>query len=334
VRSALLALVLCGGALGQHDLAPDEAAWIDDSMVITMAELDRYLGTVYARKPEGQQALQQLLEEAIVASEAARAGITASEEDVTAALADLDAAARESGGGGLQDALTADVDATVLRAAMRLHVLQERLVRAEQSLPPDAPLSTAQLRAWMDARVAQAKLVEAPLDDPRAGSFPGGDLPKTGVGERLRAVLPKDKLAGVLTEMIGVQLVRRRAAQLDIDLTPAEVTHEVLLRDAALKAHSQGLDVSYTQYLEQVEHRSLQEMIQSDAFGTEVLLRMITEKALDDEKARAIYEAERDLFARRGVHGNWDEVRLAVWKELRQRAYREMFANSRIVRRF
>ncbi len=336
MRAATLACLalLAVAAPGQRELMPDEAAWIDDSIVITLADLDRYLGTIYARKPEGQQALQQLLEETLVAAEAARAGISASEADVSAALAELDAEARAAGGGGLADALTADVDGAGLRDAVRLHVLQERLVRAEERLAPDDPLPPERLKAWLEARVAQAGLVEAPLDDPRAATFSGGDLPKASVGERLRAVLSHDTLAGVLTEMIGVQLVRRRAAELDIDLTPAEVTREVLLRDAALKEHSEGLDVSYTQYLQQVEHRSLQEHIQSDAFGTEVLLRVMTEGLHTEDQARALWEKERDDFARRGIRGNWDEVRLRVWKELRQRAYRQLFTDSRIVRRY
>ena len=330
----LPALLLPASVAAQtaHDLGPDEAAWIDNSLIITLADLDRYLATVYARKPEGQAALLQVLEEAIVRREAQAAGVTASEEEVTAAIKELDASARAAGGGGLAEAVTANVGSAELRDAVRLHVLEERLVRAADQLAPDAPLSAERLQSWIDGKVQEAALQEAPLDDARAATWTGGELAKADVGARLRAVLSKETLTGILTEMIGVQLVRRRAAELDIDLTPAEVTREVLLRDAALKAHAPGQQVSYTQYVQQIEHRSLAEHIQSDAFTTEVLVRLISEKLYTEEKARDFWEQHRDAYKERGP--DWESARLAVWKDIRGIIYKSLFTNSNIVRRY
>ncbi|HEX5012388.1 MAG TPA: hypothetical protein VFY71_18510 [Planctomycetota bacterium] len=315
-----------------HDLGPDEAAWVDKNLIITLADLDRYLATVYARKQEGQAALLQVLQEAIVRHEAGAAGITASDAEVNEAIKELDASARASGGGSLADALTADVGGAELRDAVRLHVLEERLVRAADQLAPDAPVSAERLQSWLDTHVQEAALQEAPLDDARAATWSGGELAKVDVGTRLRAVLPKDSLTGILTEMIGVQLVRRRAAELDIDLTPAEVTREVLLRDAALKEHASGQQVSYTQYVQQLEHRSLAEHIQSDAFTTEVLVRLISERLYTEDKARAFWEQHRDAYGERGP--DWESARLAVWKDIRQIIYKQLFTNSSIVRRY
>jgi hypothetical protein len=339
LRAALLAAVLLllpapGAAQTAHELGPDEAAWIDNSLIITLADLDLYLGTVYARKQEGQAALLQVLQEAIVRREAQAAGVSVSEEEVTAAIGKLDASARASGGGGLADAVTADVGSDVLRDAVRLHVLEERLVRAADQLEPDAPLSAERLQSWLDAKVQDAALQEAPLDDARAATWAGGELAKVDVGTHLRAVLSKESLTGILTEMIGVQLVRRRAAELDIDLTPAEVTREVLLRDAALKAHAAGQQVSYTQYVQQIEHRSLAEHIQSDAFTTEVLVRLISERLYTEEKARSFWEQHKDAYKDNGQNGNWEDVRLAVWKDIRGIIYKQLFTNSNIVRRY
>jgi hypothetical protein len=46
-------------------LTPEQVATIDGELALTWSDLDRYLGTVYARLPEGVDALQQLVAEAV-----------------------------------------------------------------------------------------------------------------------------------------------------------------------------------------------------------------------------------------------------------------------------
>lgn len=310
-------------------LGPQDAAWIDDAQLITLAELDRYLATVYARKPEGQQALLQVLQEAIVEREAAQRNFVATDAEVDGALILLDKQT-----GGLDTALRADVDAAGLRNIVRLHVLQERLVRDALHLRPLDPVPADKLKAWMEQRVKDAALVEAPLDDARAASWAGGELAKQRVGTRLRALLEKEDVAGVLTEMIATQLVRRRADELGLQITPAAVTEEILQRNTALQTHAGGLQVNYAQYLEQVEHRSLQELIESDTFNTEVLARLITEQLWTESQARAWWERNKAAFETHGPKGDWEDVRYAVWKDIRFAVCNDLYAKSRILRRY
>src|SRR6185503_5953022 len=114
----------------------------------TWADLDRYLGTVYARLPEGVDALQQLVAETVIDTAATAAGVSASDGD-------LEAQAREASGGskGLQDSLGASVTLADLRAALHLQVLHERIVRHDQGLAADAPVDPALLKSWHDAHL-------------------------------------------------------------------------------------------------------------------------------------------------------------------------------------
>ncbi|HZM00617.1 MAG TPA: hypothetical protein VFD43_10235, partial [Planctomycetota bacterium] len=133
-------------------LLPDQVATIDGELALTWAELDRYLGTVFARLPEGEDALQQLVMEAVIDATAAQAGLTAGEEEIAALEARLEARAREASGGqfGLQESLGPNVTAQDLSSALRLQVLQEQIVRQEQGLPADAPVDPPLLQAWID----------------------------------------------------------------------------------------------------------------------------------------------------------------------------------------
>jgi len=333
------------GALAQDlqslVLQPGEIARIAGLAVLRDEDFDRYLGTVYARLPEGDAALTQLAGEALIEHDAAAAGIVATEADVDASIAALDEAVRAAAGNhgkGFEESVTAGVSKAQMREAVRRLVLHERLVRAADGLPAEAPVKPERLKAWLDARLAGAKLQAASLDDPLAAVFDGGSLSKAEIGARLRSVLAPQVQTGVLTELIGVQLVRARANLLGVDLTNAAVTREILDRDAALQAQAGAQDVSYEQFVQTVQKRSLAELLTSDKFSAEVLLRELTERTFSETQARSFWEKNKPAFqaaskGKLGPGADWAAASPLVWRELRQRTYRALFEQSRIARR-
>lgn len=318
------------------ELGLGEMARIAPDLVLRNADFDRYLGTVHSRLPAGDVVLQQLLSEALILQAASRAGIRVDEADVETALLSLEQRAREATGGeqGVTESLSPGVSQDDLRAAVRLLVLHERLVRAESNLAADVPIEPLEMQAWLDAETERAELTLAPLDDAQAATWSGGTISKAAVGNRLRRMLSPEDLSGVLTEMIGVLLVRREAARRGIDLTATDATQEILHRDAALRRSPGAGDVTYNRYLEAIEKRTLEELLKSEKFATEVLLRKITDQDWTEESARALWEERRELFAADGVTGTWEQVRESVWRQLRQRTYTAIFGKSRIARRF
>jgi len=339
-------------------LRSEQVATIDGEYELTWPDLDRYLGTVYARLPEGDDALQQLVTEAVIESAAAAAGVTVSDEEVAALEARLEAQAREASGGqlGLKESLGASVTLQDLRAALRLQALHEGIVRKEHDLPGGVPVDTALLKSWVEQHLPGDEREEPPLNDPLAVRWPGGEVTKAQVGKRLRSLLPTEDVSGVLTEMIGIVLVRREAARLGLELTPAEATREVLDRNAVLQAKAGAGDLTYDKFVQTVQKRSLKEVLASDQFAAEVLLRLISERHWTEDSARAEWEAHPNLFpvpaeppvaligtdptalapAPSGADAppTWEELRATVWRALRQDCYERLFQQSRIVRRF
>ncbi|MHC5212582.1 MAG: hypothetical protein ACYTG2_17860 [Planctomycetota bacterium] len=333
----------CGQGASPAEAAPpaalgeDEVARIDETLVLSLHDLDRYLGTVYARQPQGVAALDGLVGEALIDAAAAAQGLAVSEADVDAALAGLEAQLRAASGGerGLADSVEANVSEAQIRASLRLQVLHERLVRVALGLEDDAPVPVAELNAWIDTARAAAAVQEPPLDDPLAATWEGGELSKAAVGRRLRSILPAGDVSGVLTEMIGVLLVRRASAQAGLALTAAEATREVLERDKLLRMRSGMGDVSYEQFVQAVQKRSLEEILTSDKFGAEVLLRLLSEDRNTEEQARALWEADPGAYpGPLGVAETWEAARPIVWQALREQLYRQLFSESTIVRRF
>ncbi|MGQ0553826.1 MAG: hypothetical protein ACT4PU_11480 [Planctomycetota bacterium] len=345
-------------------LAPGEVARIDDALTLTVAELDRYLGTIFARLPEGVEALEELLAETLIERAAEAAGLQASAEEAAAAERALEAQARQASGGakGLAESLGAGVTADDVRRAMRLMVLQDKLVRSEQGLDAEAPLPPEILNGWLKRALEEAQLKEAELDDVLAARFVGGHFSKADVGRRLRASLPREEVRGVLTEMIGILLVRRRAAVLDVNITPAAATREILERNERLQQLSGSADLTYARFVEETERRTLPELLVSDKFSTEVLLRQLSEREWDEPAARRYWQEHRADFegpaqppagaaptpattapspagetaaeTEAEIEAAWQAARLLVLKSLRQRTYRQLFEESRIVRAF
>ena len=75
-------------------------------------------------------------------------------------------------------------------------------------------------------------------------------------------------------------------------------------------------------------------MIQSDAFTTEVLVRLITEHLWTEDQAREFWQKNEPAYRARGLSGTWAQVRAAVWKDIRGAVYKDLFTKSRIVRRY
>jgi hypothetical protein len=339
------ALALPAGARGQSApaddpaaaLGADEVARIDGTLALSLHDLERYLGTIYARLPEGVAALDSLVNEALIDGAAEAQGLRVSEAEVDAAIAGLEAQVRAATGGerGIGDSLEADVSDAQLRDTLRLQVLHERLVRRQQDLPADAPVPVGDLKAWLETARAAADVQEPPLDDPLAARWEGGSLTKAAVGRRLRLVLPAKDVSGVLNEMLGVLLVRRAAAQADLSLSAAEATREVLERDKLLRARPGMGNVTYEQFVEAIQKRTLEEVLTSDKFGAEVLLRLLSERRHSEAEAHALWEADPEAFpGPQGVAQTWEAARPTVLQALREQVYRELFAECTIVRRF
>ncbi len=313
-------------------LAPSSVASVGDQQ-IGWNELDRYISTLYARQPIGDETLRQIVTERIVEREAGRLGLEISNDDVSLGLARLDAEARERTGQGLHESLDAAVADSDLRAGMRTLLELEAIVRADKQLPEGEPVDPVVLSAWLEPFVDSAGIQERPLDDPIAAVWSGGEITREEVGRRVRSILQLDELHGIVSEMLGIVVVRNEAARRGIALTQTAATEEILERDALLKRHEELANTSYADFIQASQKRSLAELLASEKFATEVLLRLFVEDDYDDAAVRAFHDAERGLFVQRYGDQPFEDIAHLVRKELRERVYRKLYEAATIQRR-
>jgi hypothetical protein len=157
----------------------------------------------------------------------------------------------------------------------------------------------------------------------------------------------------VLTEMLGVLLVRREAARLGLLTPPPRPRARSSTATRRCKSKAGAGDVTYDQFVQTVQKRSLKELLESEQFGAEVLLRLISERrwtrtprapsgrrtpsASRRRPSRQVELTGRDAGGaapRRPRPRDWESTCAHGLARLRQDMLRALFKQSRIVRRF
>ncbi len=312
-------------------LSPGELARVGD-VVITEDEYLRYVGTVCARRPEGELAFRQILTARVVHAAAEEVRVSATDADVDDLIGRLDARARAATGGaqGLFDSV--DADPAEVRDSLRLLALQEKVVAAETGIEhPGDEL----LQSWLEARLGDVDALASPLDDAVAARWPGGEVSRLELGRAVADLLPDDERSGILTELLGIVLIRAHAAAQGVALTPEALAGELELREALVHRSDATAGVSYAEIVRQTEGLSLEELVATPSFGAQVLLRLLVEARWTEDELRALFEAERaDYEERYGAGVSFEAALPGVWATVRRRTYRQLFADATIVRRF
>jgi len=317
-------------------LEPHAVARINGT-VISANTYYHYLSLVYARMPEGDLSLEQLMLEEVLQSRAGEAGVSVDESEVDAVFMELDARARAATNGeqGLLDSVGGPEKAEALRTSVRLAALHRKVVAHEQGVASAEDVDDSMLQAWLDEALACADIQEAPLDEAVAARWSGGSLSRVTVGARIARLLSPTDQTGLLTELLGIHMIRQRAAEMGVVLTPEAAADELLERERQVAANPSVAGVTYADIVQEVFHRDILELVASPKFGAEVLLSLIVNRTWNDARLVQLFEAERSLFEERlGGTVTFVQARFAILKEVRQRTYRQLLESSTIIRRF
>jgi len=306
---------------------------------LTEEDFQRYLGRIYARQPAGDEALRQLLVEALVRHASTALQVTVGDEEIDVILDDLERRAREATGGqmGLVDSLGEGRTLDDLREQVRLLALQKAVLRVEGGLPPDAEIDDVEVATWIEEQLAASQLVQQPLDSRTAATWAHGRIDRVTLGRRIEQTLSEEELSGALTELIGIRLIGRKAAAMGFSYTPESGAREISDREFLLSGNQPipGVSLEYAEIVAQTQRRTIEELMESPRFQAEVLLRDMVEARWTEEQVRDVYEKERDVFAERyGPDTTFESVSHAVWREVRQRTYQQLFRESTIARRY
>jgi len=308
-----------------------------DGELVSEAAFVNYLGSAFARQPEGHQALQQLFVEALLAQEASARGLVVDLELTKALFDRYEAQARAASGGatGLLENAGGPAAADLLEATLRLAALQRVIVAHEDGVDDPLDVTDARLSAWLTEAQERCELSERRPNDSVAASWTGGEIPRSVVGLRLMRMLPPEVVSGVLTELLGIVAISRVAAARGIEFSTDAAVAELTERERLVTSTPAATGISYEEYLLQTEGLSIEELLASPGFRAEVLMVALVDADWDAAQLALLFEELREPLAERfGPDVTLDQALPTLLKEARQRAYRDVLGSVTIVRRF
>lgn len=339
-------LLAASGALVQDEdpavdpLPPGVVALAQGLAPVTLAELDETVLWRHARTEPGRSALRQLLEVRLIDLLGKERGIEVGAADLNARFAELDSDARQSGQTGGLEAFLADSGVTKeqFREYLRLAIVHERLTRAALGLAADAAVTSEQQTEWLNGELEKRGYVEEPFPYTEGVVARTGDLaiPRADYIGHIRSQIEAEVLRETCYLMLLERAVRRRLPDLSDEGVVRALDEELARRRVEAGEDPRYQGISYEQLLE-AKGLSLEALRRDPAIRSAALAHMFVERANDDTKLRATYEAERAFFD--GLFGQGIELRAIMLNaterpnELLRRTFEDAEARLREVKR-
>jgi parvulin-like peptidyl-prolyl isomerase len=261
-----------------------------------------YLTDVYEREEIGASLLEQLIREQAIRQEARKRGVDVSREELERKVKELEAQVRIQSGDekGIQDFLEEEgVDEDDFFEALRLSMAHEVLARQDFGIDRGEEIPVEKLNIWLKDLLGKSRIELEGLEDGVMARVNEEEITRHFFGKRLSTLIKPDKASALLTELIGLYLIRREAAGMDITVKEADEDQEILQRESLLKEKAGLENVTYENYLHAATGQTLEELKASEKFQGEVLLKKICESLHHEAYLQDFFDEHRAYFYRK-----------------------------------
>jgi hypothetical protein len=321
-------------------LPPGVVALAEGLAPVTLAELDETILWRHALTQQGRAALRELLNVRLIGLLGKERGIEVAPAELNARFAELDAEARQSGQTGGLEAFLAESGVTKeqFREFLRLAIVHERLTRAALGLAKDAPVTSEQQTEWLEGELEKRGYAEEPFPYTEGVVARTGDLaiPRADYIGHIRSQIEAEVLRETCYLMLLERAVRRRLPDLSDEGVVRALDEELARRRVEAGDDPRYKGITYEQLLE-AKGLSLEALRRDPAIRSAALAHMFVDRANDETKLRATYEAEREFFD--GLFGQGVELNAIMLNaterpnELLRRTFEDADARLREVKR-
>ncbi|MFH2001835.1 MAG: peptidylprolyl isomerase, partial [Planctomycetota bacterium] len=204
----------------------------------------------------------------------------------------------ESGGqSGLSEYIKKEnLDEDEFYRVLRLSIAQEIMARKDFEVDPAEQIAVEKLNIWMKEQRSRANVVTEGLGPRTMVAINCREISRAQFGKKLCQMISKPKVSTLLTEMIGIQLISVQAREMGIALTEEDIRHELQERDARLKAEPGFESVTYESYLKAAQGQGIDDLVNSDKFRGELLLKKICTALHHEAYLQDFFESNREYF--------------------------------------
>lgn len=293
--SALSATYASAREPGAEPQASDDgkiaARGLDTS--ITWEELDEVLLARRAMSKDGKEALRHLAESHMLEVLGTQNGLTVSDAEIEARVAELDKASN-----GLADKLKeARLTLEEFKRFLRLANVQETLTRRALGLKDTDPVTAEQQKLWMNDALMQREYKEfnAPWSDgvvARSGEF---EIRQPEFMAYLRQRLPEETLREDCWQLLLSKRMRARMPDLAPEKLAAAVREELQRRREETKRDPRYKGVPWESLLA-TQGILVDRMDRDPGVLVAALSKLWVERSYDDATLQRTYKDERELF--------------------------------------
>lgn len=271
-----------------------------DAGVVTVAQLDEVLLWRSAMAPEGQAALQQLLEVRVVDRLGEEGGVEITNQEIADRYRELDRQIRASGqASSLAEVIeTEGIPRARFREYLRLSMVQEILARRALGIDAAAPVTSEEQTTWLKGAIAArgTELMPHPWAEGRVATCGEGvTITRDEFLEHLRGELPRDEVGDACYMILLERAVRARMPDLSEAGIESALDREIERRRAEIAADPKYRGADYEQVLG-AKGLSIEAVRRDPAIRAAALAHEAVNRDHDDEGLRAAYEKERLFF--------------------------------------
>lgn len=277
-------------ALARFELAGKPA-------LVTRADVAVEMAFSQRRKDIGLQAVDVLVDGLVAKKLATAKKLMPTDAEVRKFWADLQAELRAAGQKPEELAAVKNGSEDELLRLLAVQLAQERLVRAELSLPPEEKVSGDMLRLWQQEARKKTNVVTDPDQLPlgTAARVDGEDVPMAELGMLLLRTSDDHDKSEYIHRVAYLQALDALAQQHGIDPTPAdlEAAYDKRAAEAARDPRFRGL--SFEQLLK-VQGLTPTMLRQSRVFRSTVVLQQLVRKLHPDDALRTELQKDRQAI--------------------------------------
>lgn len=275
---------------------------------ISWDTLYEFLLQKYGKKEEGQSALQHHLQLLLVEQEAKRRGVHVAESSIASRISELEKSIQASApSSSLQEELRSkQMSLEQFSDLLRISIAHEEMARQDLGLSAGEPITPAQLNLWLTERMSKSKPDESLIS-------------KQTLGKTIQTFLGRKTVKNIITEMVGMELVRKKAKEFKIELSAEDIDKEIGRRRARLASNEQLKGVSYEEVLK-AQGTSVEELKQDSRFLATLLLAKIAEHLYSRETLETVYKKDAARY-----DGLFGESRKISWLLLRAAKFPNQF---------
>jgi len=292
-------LFFCLALVPPEQSVPSGLVAKGDHVEITESTFYEYLVTEYAGQEMASSLLEQIVRETLIEQEAEKRNLSVSDEQLEGRIQDLDLQCRVESGGqrGLSEYMNEEnLDEKEFYRVLKLSIAQENMARYDFGISGNESIAVEKLNIWLKQLQVKAKVLTEGLDPQIMMVVNEEPISRTQFGKKLSQMISAQKLSTLLTEMIGIQLIAAQARKMDIELTEEDTQRELNERDARLRAEPGFERISYESYLQAAHSQSIESLVQSEKFQSELLLKKICLAIHHEAYLQDFFENNREYF--------------------------------------